>query len=114
MGYMKYKGYMGSVEYSEEDECLFGKVQGMSKDCITYEGNDIESLRKDFEGAIDYYIASCEARGVEPRKAFSGTLNVRLTPAIHTKVAIAANELGTTINGYIRQVLERQVASIVL
>lgn len=114
MGYLKYKGYLGSVEYSEEDGCLYGKVQGMSKDCISYEGNDIETLRKDFEGAVDDYIAACTARGVEPRKAFSGALNVRLTPSIHTKIAIAANELGTTINGYIKQVLEKQVASIVI
>ena len=27
MGYLKYKGYTGSVEYSEEDKCLFGKVR---------------------------------------------------------------------------------------
>ena len=26
MGYMKYKGYTGSVEYSEEDNCLYGKA----------------------------------------------------------------------------------------
>ena len=38
MGYLKYKGYTGSVEYSEDDKCLFGKVQGMAKDNITYEG----------------------------------------------------------------------------
>ena len=24
MGYLKYKGYTGSVEYSEDDKCLFG------------------------------------------------------------------------------------------
>ncbi|MCQ2220862.1 MAG: type II toxin-antitoxin system HicB family antitoxin [Prevotella sp.] len=114
MGYMKYKGYIGSVEYSEEDQCLFGKVQGMSKDCITYEGNDVESLKKDFEGAVDDYLQACEARGVEPRKAYSGMLNVRLTPDIHTKIAIAASEMGTTINGYIRNVLEHQVASVVI
>ena len=29
MGFMKYKGYTGSVESSEEDNCLFGKVQGI-------------------------------------------------------------------------------------
>lgn len=34
--------YMGSVDYSEEDNCLFGKVLGMSKDAITYEGQTIE------------------------------------------------------------------------
>ena len=69
MGYLKYKGYTGSVEYSEEDNCLFGKVQGMSKDAITYEGTTIEELRQDFEGAIDDYLALCEARHVEPAKA---------------------------------------------
>ncbi len=44
MGNLKYKGYVGSVEYSEEDNCLFGKVIGMSKDCITYEGTTIDEL----------------------------------------------------------------------
>lgn len=114
MGYMKYKGYMGSVEYSEEDGCLYGKVQGMSKDCISYEGTDVASLRQDFEGAIDMYLQSCAVRGIEPRKAYSGTLNVRISPETHTRIAIAANQLGTTINGYIKQVLEKKVASVVL
>ena len=35
MGYLKYKGYTGSVEYSEEDKCLFGKAQGRPTGCIT-------------------------------------------------------------------------------
>lgn len=34
MDYQEYKGYKGSVEYSKVDNCLFGKVQGMSKDLI--------------------------------------------------------------------------------
>lgn len=56
MGYLEYKGYKGSVEYSKEDNCLFGKVQGMSKDLITYEGQTLDELRKDFEDGIDSYI----------------------------------------------------------
>ena len=31
MDFLEYKGYKGSVEYSKNDNCLFGKVQGMSK-----------------------------------------------------------------------------------
>ena len=34
MDFLEYKGYKGSVEYSKEDNCLFGKVQGLSKDLI--------------------------------------------------------------------------------
>jgi len=80
MGYLKYKGYTGSVEYSEEDKCLFGKVQGMSKDSITYEGSTVEELTADFQGAVDDYLTLCEENGIEPRKPYSGVLNVRLTP----------------------------------
>ena len=57
MGFLKYKGYTGSVEYSEEDNCLFGKVQGMSKHAITYEGQTLDELRQDFEGAVEDYLA---------------------------------------------------------
>ena len=64
MGYLKYKGYTGSVEYSEDDKCLFGKVQGMAKDSITYEGFTVEELTADFEGAVDDYLALCEEKGV--------------------------------------------------
>ena len=63
MGYLKHKGCTGSVEYSEEDKCLFGKVQGMAKDSITYEGSTVEELTEDFEGAIDDYLAvTCEEK----------------------------------------------------
>lgn len=62
MGLLKYKDYTGSVDYSEEDNFLYGKVLGMSKDMITYEGQDVNELRKDFEGAIDDYLIVCKAK----------------------------------------------------
>ena len=109
MGTMKYKGYTGSVDFSDEDNCLYGKVLGMSKVAITYEGNDVNELRKDFEGAIDDYLESCAKRGIEPRKPFCGRLNVRITPEIHSRIAMLAQEAGITINAFIRQTLEKAV-----
>lgn len=44
--------YKGSIEYSEADDYLFGKVLGISKDLILYERNAIDELRADFESAI--------------------------------------------------------------
>lgn len=111
MGNLRYKGYIGNVEYSEEDNCLFGKVLGMSKDAITYEGVTIEELKSDFEAGVDTYLESCMARGMEPRKAYSGTLNVRLNPEIHSKIANVAQESGITINAYIKNALENVVNS---
>lgn len=106
---LHYKGYTGSVEYSDEDSCLYGQVLGMSQDLISYEGKDVDELRKDFEGAIDDYISSCKARGIEPRKPYSGNLNARLTPEIHSRIAAMAQQTGTTINGFIRQTLAKAV-----
>ena len=101
MGFLKYKGYTGSVEYSEEDQCLFGKVQGMTKDSITYEGNTVDELTSDFHVAVDDYLKLCEEKGVSPRKPYTGVLNVRLTPEIHSGAAMAAKQEGITINAFI-------------
>lgn len=110
MGYLKHKGYVGSVEYSEEDDCLFGKVQGLANACITYEGNDIAELKRDFEGAVDDYIAACEARGEKAMTSYSGSLNVRINPETHSSIAILAKQAGISINAFIRDALERRVA----
>ncbi len=109
MGLLKYKGYTGSVEYSEEDNCLFGKVQGLKGDCITYEGESISDLKQDFEGAVDDYLASCKDRGVEPKKPYSGRLVLRMSSDLHGMVAMAALSAGTTINDYINRAVSRAV-----
>ena len=70
MGTLKYKGYSGTLEYSEEDNCLFGKVIGMNKNIISYEGKTEEELKNDFEAGVDLYLESCKERGINPQQAF--------------------------------------------
>ena len=70
MGLLKYKGYSGSVEYSPEDNCLFGKVQGMRKASILYEGKSVDEVRKDFEESIDFYLENCKERNIQPEKPY--------------------------------------------
>ena len=109
MGYMKYKGYTGSVEYSPEDGCLFGKVQGLFGTLISYEGESVEEIKKDFEGAIDDYLESCERRGIAPAKPYSGKLNLRMPSELHAAIAIAASTSGTTINDFINKSMREVV-----
>ncbi len=52
---MEYKGYFGTVEYSETDNVLFGSVIGIDS-LVSYEGGNADKLREDFEGAVDDYI----------------------------------------------------------
>lgn len=39
----EYRGYVGSVEYSEEDCVFFGKLIGI-RDLVSYEGKTLELL----------------------------------------------------------------------
>lgn len=58
-------GYRGSVEYSEKDHCYFGQVLGI-KSLISYEGSTRHELINDFFTAIDDYLETCAANGIEP------------------------------------------------
>ena len=40
---IEYKGYLGSVEFSSEDEVFFGKIQGI-RSLISYEGTTASDL----------------------------------------------------------------------
>lgn len=44
---MQYKGYIGSVEFSEENEVFYGKVLGI-RSLISYEGTTAKELIADF------------------------------------------------------------------
>lgn len=110
---MNYKGYIGSIEVSEEDNCLYGKVLDLPSDTeITYEGETVQALRDDFQGAVDDYIAYCESKGIVPRKSYTGTLNVRISPETHSRIALLASKAGISINAFIKQALDRQVATM--
>lgn len=56
---MTYKGYVGSVEFSDADSVFFGKVQGV-RCLISYEGETREALEVDFREAIDAYLELCQ------------------------------------------------------
>ena len=109
MDYLEYKGYKGSVEYSKEDNCLFGKVQGMGKALILYEGQTLDELRRDFEAGIDSYIEGCRADGVEPAKPYSGRLNLRMSSELHSRVAAFVSATGTTINEFINRAITNEM-----
>jgi predicted HicB family RNase H-like nuclease len=114
MDYLEYKGYKGSVEYSKEDDCLFGKVQGMSKDLIVYEGQTLAELRKDFEDGIDSYLEGCKVEGVEPAKPYSGKLNLRMSSELHSRVAAFVAGTGTTINDFINRAIKNELNKVAL
>lgn len=108
MNTMTYKGYLGSVAYSEKDQIFFGKIEGING-LVNFEGESVKELTEAFHEAVDDYLAYCKDEGIEPDKSYTGVLNVRLTPTIHRQIAMLAKQAGLTLNGYIKETLEDKV-----
>lgn len=101
---LSYKNYNGTVEYSKEDKCLFGKVVGI-KSLLSYEGDSIQELEEDFQRVVNEYLIDCEERGVVPEQAYKGSFNVRINPELHRIVAVYAMENGKTLNAAVEEAI---------
>ena len=102
--YLEYKGYIGSIEFSDEDMVFYGKVQGI-RSLISYEGTSAKSLVRDFHEAVDDYLEHCSKRGSEPERSYKGTFNIRITPELHKSAAIYAYSHQISLNSVVEKAL---------
>ena len=111
MNTMTYKGYLGTVAFSEKDNVFFGKIEGING-LVNFEGDSVRELTDSFHEAVDDYLAYCHDEGIKPEKQYTGVLNVRLTPTIHRQIAMLAKHSGLTINAFIKKTLEEKVEAV--
>lgn len=107
---IEYKGYLGSVEFSEEDGLFYGKVMGI-RSLISYEGETAKELLEDFHGAVDDYLETCVAEGRQPEVAYKGSFNVRISPELHKRLVMYATAHQMSLNSYIEETLKNSVAA---
>ena len=105
---LSYKNYNGTVEYSKEDKCLFGKVVGIQS-LLSYEGDSVQELEQDFQNVIDEYLADCKERNVKPEQPYKGTFNVRISPELHRNIALYAIEHEKSLNAAVEEAIENMV-----
>ena len=70
MNTISYKGFLGTVNFSEKDECFYGKIEGIDG-LVNFEGQSVSELTQAFHDAVDDYVAYCEEEGLELRKSVS-------------------------------------------
>ena len=106
---MTYKGYAARVEYSEEDGCFIGRIAGI-RDVVGFHGESVSELRAAFEEAVDDYLATCKAAGIEANHPYSGQFRLRLQPELHARAALIAQTQGKSLNAWVAEVIARSVA----
>ncbi len=105
---LEYKGYYTKVEYSAEDRVLYGKIEGI-KDLVNFESDRPDRVEEEFRHAVDDYLAFCKDLGTDPDKPYKGMFNVRVSPELHRKAAIAADQNGESLNAFVTRAIRAAV-----
>jgi predicted HicB family RNase H-like nuclease len=104
--FLHYDGYVGSVEFSEADNVLHGKVIGI-KPLISFEGDTVKAITEDFHNAVDEYLDFCRRNGKKPAQSYKGSFNIRITPELHRKAVISAQTKGISLNAFVEEAIRR-------
>lgn len=106
MSTMTFKGYSARIEYDDDDGIFFGRIAGIN-DVIGFHADTVDDLRAAFHAAVEDYIEACARFGKEPEKAYSGKVMLRLPPELHSRIALAAELSGKSLNQWGEEVLEQ-------
>jgi len=106
---LEHKGYLGSVEFSPDDEVFFGRITGI-RDVVTFEGDSVSKLKKAFRDAVEDYISMCKELGKDPDKEFKGSFNVRVKPKIHRLAVMKSAALKISLNQFVEQAIQKELS----
>lgn len=106
---LEYKGYYAEVHFNSEDEVFYGKIIGIN-DLVSFEGTTVKQLKKEFQEAVEDYLATCQELGKEPEKTYKGTFNVRIPSELHRQAALQAALKKMTLNDFVRQAIDAMVS----
>lgn len=105
---LNYKGFIASVSFVDEDNILFGKIEGIN-DLIMFEGESVTEIKKIFRETVDEYIESCKHFNKPLLKSFKGSFNVRVKPDIHQQAAMLAKMQGISLNQLVQKAIEKEI-----
>jgi len=109
MNSMTHGGYTARIEFDERNNVFVGRILGL-RSIISFHGETVAQLRREFAAAVKDYLNDCKAQGVEPEKPASGKLLLRMPPEIHSRAIVVAQAKGKSLNQWATEALQRAVA----
>ena len=108
---MKYKGYIGKVEYDDEAGVFYGEIIGL-QDVVTFKGTSVKELQESFKESIDDYLAFCDRMGKAPDTPASGKLVLRVPPELHSRAAVIAKSQGQSLNSWVTEAVREKLSTL--
>lgn len=110
MNLMTVDGYEAKIEYDADIDMFRGEILGLAGGADFY-GKTPKELKAEFKKSLAVFIEVCKERGIEPRRSFSGKFNLRISPELHERLAIAAQAEGKSLNTLAQEAIEQRVAA---
>lgn len=110
MSVMTVDDYKAKIEYDPELDMFRGEILGLAGGADFY-GKTPKELRAEFKKSLAVFLEVCKQKGIEPRRSYSGKFNLRISPELHERLAIAAQAEGKSINSWVQETLAQQVAA---
>ena len=109
MNVMNVDGYNARIEYDPEIDTFRGEILGLTGGADFY-GKNPKELRAEFKKSLQVFLEVCNEKGIEPRRSYSGKFNLRISPELHERIAIAAQAEGKSINTLAQEALAVHIA----
>lgn len=110
MNIMTVDNFHAVIEFDPDLDLFRGEILGLNGGADFY-GKSPKELRAEFKRSLQVFLEVCKEKGIEPRRHFSGKFNLRISPDLHEKLAIAAQAQGKSINALAQEALRDCVAS---
>ena len=110
MNVMTVDGYNAKIDYDQDTDLFRGEILGLTGGADFY-GKNPKKLRSEFKKSLQVFLAVRKEKGIEPRRSFSGKFNLRISPELHERLAIAAEAEGKSINTLAQEALLQHVAA---
>lgn len=109
MNTMTHQGYTARIEFDDRDGIFVGRILGL-RSIISFHGETVAQLRREFAAAVKDYLADCKAQGLDPERPASGKLLLRVPPEVHSRAIVSAQAKGKSLNQWATEALQRAVA----
>lgn len=109
MNVMTVDDYHATIEFDPDLDMFRGEILGLNGGADFY-GKNPKELRAEFKRSLAVFLEVCAEKKIEPKRHFSGKFNLRISPQLHEKLAIAAQAKGKSINTLAQEALQENFA----
>ena len=106
---MDFDGYQAVISYDPDIKMFRGEFIGLNGGADFY-ASTVEGLQVEGRQSLDVFLEACEEEGIEPRKPYSGKLNLRIDPELHEAAALKAAASNRSLNQLISDSISQAVS----